>query len=225
MSGNNYFLATIPRRPRVNAKLLHAWDGGGRITELITKPQQCRAQRTWLPRAGYGFSALGDLSGRVSSSQRPLAAWPRGGLLGCAKAKSLVSCSSRAEWDRDLTLQYRPSDTWWRQRAGLRSPKAKGLTSRPGRVRARARDPDQEETTESERCKGTKANIRQHTGRSCPSESGLITCKPCQLSGTSGATNFYLLSFLCWTIQPPPSLFFPPTFLHLKLIDSFYVCM
>ena len=73
---------------------------------------------------------------------------------------------------------------------------------------------------ESERGKGTKANRDQAThskelGNLCPFEPGLIHLQAVStLAGTSGATNFYLLSFLSWTLKPSLSLslFFSRTF-------------
>ena len=55
-----------------------------------------------------------------------------------------------------------------------------------------------------------QATHSKELGNLCPFEPGMIHLQAVStLAGTSGAANFYLLSFLCWTLQPSLSLFSP----------------
>lgn len=139
----------------------------------------------------------------------------------------LVPPECRAEDWGKRTVKTAPLVNLWPLPMPPRSPNLWQGKSRPQRVRSQGLVPDQGETPESERSRGTEAKVRQLRGRSWetrPFEPASSTCKRVStMSGTSRAANFCLLSFLCWTLQPSLSLFFFLFFLHLKLIDSFYI--
>lgn len=125
----------------------------------------------------------------------------------------LVAPECRAEVWGKRTVKTASLLNLWPLPMPPKSPNLWQGKSRPQRVRSQGLVPDQGETPESERSRGTEAKVSQLRGRSWETFALLSlawsTCKRVSaMAGTSRAANFCLLSFLCWTLQPSLSLFF-----------------